>query len=170
MLTIVAVILAILVIATAGTFLVLGPERLWRIVGPPDLGDVVFETLERRGTPNDALACPTGLCRARPDIVSPVFGVGAVELRAAFVRVLGTDTRIEKLAADETRLQERYLQRTPLLGFPDTIVVRFMSAGEGRSTVALYSRSQVGRRDFGANRARLERWLARLATEVPVAP
>src|SRR6516165_742003 len=31
-----------------------GPERIWNIFGPPDLGAISFETLKRRSTPNDA--------------------------------------------------------------------------------------------------------------------
>ena len=39
----------------------------------------------------------------------------------------------------------------------------------GHSTLALYSRSQLGKGDLGVNRARIERWLAELGREVPVA-
>ena len=46
--------------------------------------------------------------------------------------------------------------------FPDTIDVEVMPAGENQSTLALYSRSLVGRKDFGVNRARLQRWRAAL--------
>jgi uncharacterized protein (DUF1499 family) len=37
-----------------------------------------------------------------------------------------------------------------------------LPAGAGRSTLAIYSRSLVGRKDFGVNRARIQRWLAAL--------
>lgn len=162
----IAISFAALVAVVVVAFVVVGPDRFWRIAGPPDLGNVVFETLTRRGTPNDALACPSGLCRAASDIVSPVYPVGPADLRSAFARMLGREARVEKLDADDAVLQDRYLQRTPLLGFPDTIVVRFLAAGEGRSTIAVYSRSRVGRKDFGANRQRIERWLSHLSAEV----
>ena len=46
--------------------------------------------------------------------------------------------------------------------FPDTIQVDFLSLGENRSTLAIYSRSKYGYSDLGTNRARIERWLSRL--------
>jgi uncharacterized protein (DUF1499 family) len=55
----------------------------------------------------------------------------------------------------------RFVQYTRLMRYPDTIDVEILPA-EGRSTLAVYSRSLVGRKDFGVNHARLRRWLAAL--------
>lgn len=152
------------------TFLVLGPARVWSTFGPPDLGPVDFERLERRSSPNDALACPAGLCGgAAVDIVPPVFAVDARGLRAAMAKALAAEPKLERVADDPTAGTERFVQRSALLGFPDTIVVRYIDLPEGRSTLALYSRSQVGRSDLGANKARLERWLTRLGGAAPPA-
>jgi uncharacterized protein (DUF1499 family) len=63
-------------------------------------------------------------------------------------------------------MTERYVRRTSWLGFPDTIAVRFLDRPEGASTLALYSRSKFGEGDLGVNRARIERWLAKLSTIV----
>jgi hypothetical protein len=52
MLTIFAVAAVVAVIA-ASVILMVGPEWVWSFFGPPDLGPVAFETLERRTTPND---------------------------------------------------------------------------------------------------------------------
>ena len=46
--------------------------------------------------------------------------------------------------------------------FPDTVDVEVFPAGENQSTLAIYSRSLIGRKDFGVNRARITRWLAAL--------
>ncbi len=46
--------------------------------------------------------------------------------------------------------------------FPDTIDVNVMPAGAGQSTLAIYSRSLLGSRDFGVNKARVARWLQAL--------
>src|ERR1019366_8498188 len=64
-----AIAAALLIITAFGvaTFLLVGAERFWRLFGEPDLGPVSFERLERRSTPNDALACPPGFCEARAD-------------------------------------------------------------------------------------------------------
>jgi uncharacterized protein (DUF1499 family) len=64
-------------------------------------------------------------------------------------------------------MTDRYVQRSAVFGFPDTIVVRFLDQPGGTSTVAIYSRSQLGQRDMGVNKARVERWLAKLRTIVP---
>jgi len=61
-----------LMAAFAAAFLLLGPERLWAQFGPADLGDVDFATLERRASPNDALACLPAFCKAEADIPAPV--------------------------------------------------------------------------------------------------
>ena len=146
--------------------LAIGPDRVWRLIGRADLGDVAFETLQRRTSPNDALACPPDLCTAKVDLVPPDFPVPARDLRAAFARAIADEPRVETVADDAPRLTARYIQRSALLRYPDTIVVRFIDRPDGRSTIALYSRSQLGRSDFGVNRARLVRWLGKLSAEI----
>ena len=154
--------------AIVGTFFIVGPDRIWALVGPPDLGPVVFETLERRTTPNDALACPPDICKARSDLVPPEYAVNARDLRAAFAKVLAAAPRLLAVATDDATLTDRYVQRSRLMRYPDTIVVRFLDRPQGRSTIALYSRSQLGRGDMSVNRTRLERWLQQLETYAEV--
>lgn len=160
-------VVAAIVIAFLAAFFIAGPERVWALFGPADLGPVDFETLKRRTSPNDALACPPGLCVARSDVAPPVFAVGAPELQKAFAKAIATEPLVEQVASDESGFSARYVQRTKIMRFPDTVNVRFIDLGEGRSTVALYSRSQLGEGDFGVNRARIERWLAKLEKEAP---
>lgn len=159
------IVILALVAAAAGAFAV--RERLYALVGPADLGPVVFETLQRRNSPNDALACPPGLCNARSDVVPPVFAATASDLRVALSRVLAREAHLQLADADDLVPSERYVQRTPLMRFPDTIDVRFIDLPDGRSTLAIYSRSQLGTHDLGANRARIERWLDGLRAQVP---
>lgn len=161
--------LAILAGLVVGTFLVVGADRFWRLFGDPDMGSVTFETLARSRTPNDALACPPGLCAAAADITPPGFAIAAPDLRRAFATVIAAEPRITVVETDDAALADRYVQRSRLLGFPDTIVVRFLELPDGRSTLALYSRSLIGHGDMGVNRARIERWLAALAALVPPA-
>lgn len=163
-----AAILALTVLAGGGVLLI-APSLVWSWFGPADLGPVAFERLERRTTPNDALACPPGLCPARSDVVPPVFTVDAPALRKAMDAILATEPKLVRVDSGEAADIARYVQRSARLEFPDTIVVRYLDRPDGRSTLALYARSQIGRSDFGVNKARLERWLARLEAAVPAA-
>ena len=145
-----------------GTFLVVGSERVWTLFGPADLGPISFETLVRRTSPNDALACPADICKAKSDVAPPEFAMNAHDLRLAFGKAIGSEPRLLEVAPDDATLTDRYVQRSRLMHFPDTVVVRFCDRPGGRSTVALYSRSQLGKGDMGVNLARVERWLAEL--------
>ncbi|HEX3064959.1 MAG TPA: DUF1499 domain-containing protein [Dongiaceae bacterium] len=160
----------LLAIALAfGIFQLIGPERVWALIGPADLGPVSFETLQRRATANDALACPLNLCQAKADVTSPAFAIAAHDLRLAFGRAVADEPRLVKVDSDDSTLTERYIQRSRVMRYPDTIVVRFIDLPDGRSTIALYSRSQLGKGDLGVNLARIHRWLAALEAQTPAA-
>jgi len=161
---------AVVAVIVATVILIVRSDWVWSFFGPPDLGPVAFESLERRTTPNDALACPPHLCEARSDLVPPLFAVDVNRLRATMGEVIASEPRITRVHTDDAALTERYVQRSALMGFPDTIVVRYLGQVEGHSTLAMYSRSQLGRSDLGVNRARLERWLEKLRQVLPVDP
>ena len=163
---VVTTVIALIAAAVSGAFLLLGPERIWSWFGPADLGPVMFESLRRRAAPNDALACPPDLCPANIDIIPPEFAVTPSALREAFARAILPERRLTLVDIDDRMSTDRYVQRTERMRFPDTIVVRFLERPGGRSTIAIYSRSQLGRADLGVNRARIERWLERLELEV----
>ena len=165
-LTTIGIGLMVLATVVVLAFVLLGPERVWRLFGEPDLGTVSFEQLERRASPNDALACPEDICTASADIRAALYPVTARELRIAFDKVVAAEPRVTTVDADGTALTDRYVQRTGWLGFPDTIVVQFFDRPDGQSTLAIYSRSQLGESDLGANKVRIERWLSRLAEQV----
>src|SRR5262245_42307850 len=129
--------------ALIAAFFLIGPERIWSLLGSPDLGPVEFETLAPRTTPNDALACPPGICQAQSDVTPPAYAVAAADLRAAFAKAISAEPRLTAVATDDATLTDRYIQRSALMRFPDTIVVQFFDLPDGRSTIALYSRSQL---------------------------
>lgn len=158
-------------LAALGLFVLYGRENSWALFfGRADLGRVDFATLARSPSPNDALACPPGHCRAPADIVPPVFAVPAEDLRRALRAIVAAEPRVERVADYPEALEERYVARSAAMRFPDTIRVVYLPRGPAASTLALYSSSQLGRSDFGVNRARLEHWLARLAATTPAAP
>lgn len=160
--------LAILLIAVAAVaaLLIHGREETWQLVfGPSDLGAVDFRVLQRSAWPNDALACPRDFCpKSASDIVPPVYAVTADELDTALHAAVTLEPLIDRVDTAPAKHASRYVQRSPLMRFPDTISVRTIDLGPRRSTLALYSRSKIGYSDLGANKARLERWIALLDT------
>jgi hypothetical protein len=129
--------------------------------GRTDLGPVDFAALRRRSSGNDALICPPGFCAgAAPDAPAPVFRLAPDALDARLAAMARADANVEELP-DSAPMRRRFVQRSRLLGYPDVIDARVLPASAG-ATLALYSRSLVGRKDFGVNRARLARWLAAL--------
>jgi uncharacterized protein (DUF1499 family) len=128
--------------------------------GPADQGPVDFASLKRRGTPNDSLVCTPETCGAKPDLVPPLYTIPAAELRRRLTALILSDSDAEQVAAADGAHGDRFVVRTRWLRFPDTVDVLVLPRGDGVSTLALYSRSLVGRGDMGVNRRRLERWLA----------
>lgn len=148
-----------------------GISSWWeRFAGPADLGPVDFTAITRSATQNDALICPSDFCgKTLADRVAPIFNAPVARLRDAVRVIEVNDPDVFSLARDEAKVQDRYLARTKLMRFPDTISVRFIDLGNGHSTLALYSRSQIGRSDFGVNKARLDDWIKQLREKLPVA-
>ena len=132
--------------------------------GPLDVGPVDFATLRRHVTGNDALICPPGLCaEAEPDGDAKVYDVTADQLLDRLRMIALAEPSTEALDCGVGCAGvARFVQRTRFMRFPDTIDVAVYAAGTNKSTLAIYSRSLVGRRDFGVNRARVARWLAEL--------
>ncbi len=126
-----------------------------------------FATLALHDRPNQYLALPPGYeSVARPHGESPVFDVPVAVLEARALRAIRGQPRITEVASDPARRQYAFVQRTKLMRFPDTVTVRFVDLGDGRSSLALYSRSRIGHSDFGANAARAASWFAAIAAAV----
>ncbi len=139
------------------------------VFGSPDLGPVEFETLVRSSKPNTALACPAALCRnAVADFDPGIFAVSDEALRIAFTRFVLDQPGVIPVyrhAQPGQVTQDRYVQRTAVMQFPDTINVRFISLGNATSTLAIYSRSQIGHSDLGVNLARIRKWTDKAVLE-----
>ncbi len=162
--------LCIAIVAALVFFVAFGRENAWALVfGSPDLGPIAFETFKRSKTPNDALIAPVDLGSARADAEPPIFALPADELRHRLLTVADTEPLTVHVASDPDRREDRWVVRTPLMRFPDTVRSRIIPLGSDRSTLALYSKSQIGQTDFGVNRARLARWIEALEKAAPPA-
>lgn len=152
-------------IAAVSAFALIGPQRVWQQFGPADQGEVNFATLQRNGTPNDALACLPRFCAAQPDVPAPVIALAPPEVFRAVQEALAGEPGLERVAGDATEGTLRYVQRSRLLRFPDTINVKVVPA-EGGSAVLIHSRSQIGEGDMGVNLARVERWIGLIKAQL----
>ena len=138
---------------------------LWQTIGRAtgtrqDLGPIDFATLTRRESPNDSLACLPETCpQARADVSPPLFTVSAARLAEKLRTALRNEPRVTELAPVND-LHLRFLQRSALMRYPDLVDVLIVPRSSGAATLAIYSRSAVGRSDLGVNRARIERWLS----------
>ena len=114
---------------------------------------------------NQYLVSPNNYCSARAHMASPTYDLSVEELRERWMTMIASQPRIETRKADEEAMQYEFIQRTKIMRFPDIITVRFISLEQRRSTLAVYSRSRYGRRDFGVNKGRVCAWLEALALD-----
>ncbi len=119
-----------------------------------------FETFKKPRKPNVCVMAPHGLCSFPPHIDSPAFNISREELIQRFETIFfslpNTELLTERQCGPEGRdTQREYVHTSRLIGFPDTVTVRFMSIDEKTSTLAIISRSHYGYRDLGVNRGRV---------------
>ena len=112
--------------------------------------------------PNHCLATPADWQGPKGALQVPVYEVTLEALREALVAVAASEPRTNLLRLEKEALQAEFEQRSKLFGFRDLILVSFIAQGPTRSTMAIYSRSQLGLFDLGVNRRRVERWLGEI--------
>ena len=116
----------------------------------------------RRRSPNDALIAPPNVFPDLPlDAQSPVLDASLAVLAQRLGTFANAQERLEVLP-NVSQHHYRFIQRTALLRYPDEIDVLLVPVDEAHSTYILYSRSAVGRRDFGVNLNRLTHWSQQL--------
>ena len=120
-----------------------------------------LRSIERANSPNDALACPSGLCRAKGDFESPVFSIAKKDILDRARGIIAAEPRTELFGKELALEQLIYVQRSALLGFPDTVWIQAVDVDEGTSVI-VYSRSNYGYWDLGVNRDRVRLWLEKL--------
>lgn len=127
-----------------------------------------FKALKKSRKPNNFLMAPNGLCPFPPREESPVFKISVDRLAGLLEEIALSLPNTEKLSMIETEgdKQIEFVQYSRGIGFPDTITVRFIDAGEGQSTLAIYSRAHYGYRDFGVNKKRVMAWMKKLTEKI----
>ncbi|MDX2142362.1 MAG: DUF1499 domain-containing protein [Rhodospirillaceae bacterium] len=122
---------------------------------------VDFRALTLPESPNKYLIAPAGTTTAKADETAPSFAMPVADLKIKFLAMVAAQPNVEKLWESPDGLKFQYVQRTPIMRWPDIIDVQLL-AQDGGSTLALYSRSVYGYSDMGVNKARVTAWVAGL--------
>ena len=126
-----------------------------------------FETLKRTHKPNNYLVADRENCpNARADREPPVLAHPPATVHAAWEAVTARQARTIRTDGDSDTMTYEYVQRSALFRFPDTITIRFLDAGQGRTKLLIYSASKVGYSDMGVNSRRVSDWLSALEAEL----
>jgi len=158
--------LAVIGVASVGLAYFMGGDRvLALLIGPPERPEIEFESLQKTWKPNQYLACPPELCEETPDRAAPAFPVTPERLKATWMTVVAAMPRTELYRESDDGMQQDWVQYSEMVRFPDTVTVRFLPT-DGGSTLAVYSRSHYGVRDFGVNQDRVDFWLAAVARKI----
>ncbi len=116
-------------------------------------------------TPNSFRVLAPGSTPGPEEMVSPVYAVPPAQLIQDFDRMALAQPRTERLAGTPDGAgYVTYVQRTPLVAYPDYVSVRAVPVAEGQSALVILSRSRFGKSDLGVNRARIAEWLEALDT------
>jgi uncharacterized protein (DUF1499 family) len=127
---------------------------------------VDFAQLRLKSSPNQYLVCPEGDCSGQAHAVAPDFSVSVDRLQAAWFAVVESQPSTEIIGRNDAARQFDIETLTPLIGYPDTVTVRFIELASDRSTLMIYSRSHYGHSDLGANQKRIDRWLAEVTAQI----
>jgi uncharacterized protein (DUF1499 family) len=133
---------------------------------------VDFANLPLVPKPNQAIVAPSTLqIKTEKPVAepmpSPVFAQTAVQVSDTLVKIATAEPRTEVLYTSEDGMKLTLLQQTAVMRYPDFVSVELLQRDDGYSEIAMYSRSVYGYGDIGVNGKRVERWLAKLNTDLP---
>ena len=148
-----------IVILALGALLLHPDSRplLESLFGQGELPPVDFESLELSGDRDEYLVCDPELCRlTQPHLVAKAYSVPFGELREILLSSIDKSPTYFRRSLDLAIQQFEFTERVPNSPFPDVVTIRFVSLGDNRSSIAIYSRSVAGRSDPGRNQDRVE--------------
>ncbi len=91
---------------------------------------------------------------------APVFALPAPELAGIVDEYIKSRPRTRQIGGYAKDLQAVYEVRSLLFGFPDFVSVDIDAVDENHARLNIFSRSHYGRSDLGANKKRVEAWIA----------
>lgn len=158
-----SIVLSLIVLIAGALFLLPGSGQLLEgIFGREEVPIVDFYTLSVPADgPDHYLVCPQDVCVSQPpDQLSKIYDIPADRLRSLLLGFVDNQPTISFWRMDPAINQFDFLENNPTMRMPDVITVRTFDLGDGRSTMAIYSRSMHGFAKKGSNRRRAQRWMA----------
>lgn len=139
------------------------------LLGSPDLGRSDPYAHRPRAGWTDCLAAPPGvpgLPPVRAELRTPLYPVSPDAVVRAALACIPSESQVTRVDDGTDPLYARFIQRTPLLRFPDTIEIWGVAVTPGHASALIRSRSRFGDYDFGTNRRRVCRWLRLITGEI----
>ena len=102
---------------------------------------------------------------AKPDAAPPLFAGTQEELYGRAEGVISAHSHWHLKAADPAGRRLSFIAVSKVFRFKDDVDIAVLPGpeGSGQATLAVYSRSRIGRSDFGANEKRVKEILDLLA-------
>ena len=124
-----------------------------------------FKSVKRPPKPNTCLAAPDDFClAAESDFTPPVFEMSAADLYSKLGEVVDAERSWSRIEKDADALKLKFVATTGFMRFKDDVDIEVIPLDDGRSTLAVYSRSRVGYSDLGTNRKRVNDLIGRVTT------
>lgn len=124
-----------------------------------------FKSLKRPPKPNTCLAAPDNHCLAAdPDFAPPEFTMTDRGLFSKLSEIIAAERSFGRVESDAETLRLKFVATTGLMRFKDDIDIEIIPIDQGRSTLAIYSRSRIGYSDLGANQKRVRKLIGQLTT------
>ena len=120
-----------------------------------------FKNFDAPKLSNAVLACPRGWCGGAESIQTVTYDISKESLFLAAKGVVRALPRVTFLHSDESRLQIVAVQRSKLIGFPDTFWLQVVDVKDRVSSI-IFSRSNYGSWDAGVNLKRVRGLLTAL--------
>jgi hypothetical protein len=154
-------IAGLVLVLLIGTRIFMGREAEDRVAD----GEIAeFAHLSPKERPSRFLMCPSDYCSRAPNAASPEFDMEWERLRDLWSETVARQRRVKLIAGDGERRKITYIQHSAVLRLPDIVTIEFVELSDGKSSFAIESRSRYGWLDFGANEARVRRWVGLLET------
>jgi len=123
-----------------------------------DLPIIDFNTLNI--TEDEYLYCPLEICtQSTPDGQSPIYDYNIAKLSRALFAYTDTNQAIQMRRRDLKAWQFDLSEYNQGQSFPDLITIKFIPQEPSGTTIAIYSRSVVGKGTKERHKERVERWI-----------